>query len=469
MKTTLKLIIAALAAITTFASCQKENAANDGNGNPSTDGVRVLTLSFDPGTKATLNGLQPEFQDGEYVRISNGSSEEKKQISVVDGVATVTTSLSGTLTAVIPSDAAKLDVNKIVGVEIPSYQSGKESDALICMATGAPDATRLHFRCQTALFIITPPVGVKQFEIQASGQINNTSDSKKILVGNGTDIYEKYYVSLKPGVGLNQLSFVAGTVEKKIDNTTATVANTAYTITNANWLPVGPLSGKFTVNDEGKQVQFSQGKLVATINASGAPTAWKFATNQYDYIGKGGANEKIGIDVGDVDLFGWSTLKTQFGISTSSSPADYAGDFVDWGKNIGDGNTWRTLTTAEWQYLLGSSTVRSGKYKSDVTVCGNENCLIIAPDDFTGTIADTYDATDWPAAEAAGLVCLAAAGYRDGSTVQDVGVYGYYWSSSAYDDGDAYEVYFDSGYVGPDNDGCRYYGDSVRLITDVTE
>ncbi len=30
-----------------------------------------------------------------------------------------------------------------------------------------------------------------------------------------------------------------------------------------------------------KKVYFSQGNLVATIDATGAPTAWKFATNQY--------------------------------------------------------------------------------------------------------------------------------------------------------------------------------------------
>ena len=150
MKTTLKLIIAALAAITSLASCQKENAANNGNTNPSADGVRVLTLSFDSGTKATLNGLQPEFQDGEYVKISNGITCEDKQISVAGGVATITTSLSGPLTAVIPSNAAKMNGNKIDGVKILASQTGLVSDALICMATGAEDATSLHFTCQTA-------------------------------------------------------------------------------------------------------------------------------------------------------------------------------------------------------------------------------------------------------------------------------------------------------------------------------
>ena len=226
------------------------------------------------------------------------------------------------------------------------------------------------------------------------------------------------------------------------------------------------LPGKFSIGN-GKQIQFSKGNLVATVDASGAPTAWKFAANQYDYLGKGGANKTIGTAAGDVDLFGWSTATTTYGISTSTSSSDYSGDFVDWGKNIGDGSTWRTLSTDEWQYLFVTRTNASSLYKYGVTVCGKANCLIIAPDGFTGSIASSYDASTWPAAEASGLVCLPAAGYRSGSSVYYVDAYGYYWSSSANGSDYAYFVTFFSSSVSPDYNAYRFYGHSVRLVTDV--
>ena len=58
-------------------------------------------------------------------------------------------------------------------------------------------------------------------------------------------------------------------------------------------LPANALPGEFSVSGT-KKVHFSQGNLVATIDATGAPTAWKLAANQYDYLGEGGANKTIG-------------------------------------------------------------------------------------------------------------------------------------------------------------------------------
>ena len=239
------------------------------------------------------------------------------------------------------------------------------------------------------------------------------------------------------------------------------------TVTVKAALPTDALSGEFSVSGT-KKVHFSQGNLVATINASGTPTAWKFAANQYDYIGSATANTSIGSTAGDIDLFGWSTAATKYGISTSTSLSDYSGDFVDWGTAIDDKGTWRTLTTAEWQYLFNGRSNASSLYKNSVTVCGKENCLIIAPDNWDTSakpLNASYDATAWATAEAAGLVCLPAAGSRSGSDVGDVGRFGTYWSSSAY--GSTYACYVSYSYVVyPDFNGYRSYGLSVRLITE---
>lgn len=59
---------------------------------------------------------------------------------------------------------------------------------------------------------------------------------------------------------------------------------------------------------------------------------------------------------------------------------------------------------------------------------------------------------------------LPAAGYRFGTDVNDVGSYGYYWSSTPNDENDAYNVYFDSDDLNPQGYGNRDDGLSVRLV-----
>ena len=142
---------------------------------------------------------------------------------------------------------------------------------------------------------------------------------------------------------------------------------------------------------------------------------------------------------------------------------------MDWGTAIDDKGTWRTLTTAEWQYLFNGRSNASSLYKNGVTVCGKENCLIIAPDNWDTSakpLNASYDATAWATAEAAGLVCLPAAGRRRGSDVGYVGDRGYYWSSTAFDGNYAYYVVFNSSDVCSDDCDYRSRGFSVRLITE---
>lgn len=90
------------------------------------------------------------------------------------------------------------------------------------------------------------------------------------------------------------------------------------------------------------------------------------------------------------------------------------------------------------------------------------NCLIIAPDDFTGTIAETYTLDDL---ETAGLVCLPAAGTFFGSNFEDAGNDGRYWSSTPCENhaGDARYLYFKSSNA-YDYDFYRKYGNSLRAV-----
>ena len=65
--------------------------------------------------------------------------------------------------------------------------------------------------------------------------------------------------------------------------------------------------------------------------------------------------------------------------------------------------------------------------------------------------------------ESAGAVFLPAAGDRYGTSVYDVGSYGIYWSSTAYDSDDAWSLGFSGSGAGMGN-YYRYLGLSVRLV-----
>lgn len=230
-----------------------------------------------------------------------------------------------------------------------------------------------------------------------------------------------------------------------------------------NNIPADALPGVFSVSST-KKVHFSKGNLVATIDASGVPTAWKFAANQYDCLGEGGANKTIGSAAGDVDLFGWSTPKTNYGISTSTEVKDYSGNFVEWGTVIDNKGTWTTLSggsSGEWKYL----------FENHVNVWGTCNSVpgrFIAPDDFKGDESDLSKAIkDWKTAQAAGIVFLPAEGSRASSSVDGVGYRGYYWSSSASEININNSCYieFSSDIIYLDIRVARYNGFCVRLVT----
>ena len=146
---------------------------------------------------------------------------------------------------------------------------------------------------------------------------------------------------------------------------------------------------------------------------------------------------------------------------------------------------WRTLTggdDGEWKYLID----RKGGtlYKFGVTVCGRTNCLILLPDDWewdantvgTGWQTEYSESTDvkWSTMEAAGAVCLPAAGARNGeagrSSVENVGDGGYYWSHSFANSATIEQVRFmnfESTKVSAVTACPRSMAYSIRLVTDV--
>ena len=303
------------------------------------------------------------------------------------------------------------------------------------------------------------------------------------------------------------------TLEKRASLQHNKIAQVSFTVRELTpEVPVtiidGALPGLFSVSAT-RQVHFSQGNLQYQASTS----TWRFAEHQYDYVGgdfgsvfeNGVKSDNTNISStynGWIDLFGWGTSGWNSGAvcyqpwSTSTSTSDYypGGSYTnsltgayaeaDWACNaISNGGNvahqWRTLTSAEWSYLLNTRTNASDKRGT-----GNINGvggLIILPDNWTlpsectftpgfasgnnGWTHNSYTHVQWALMESAGAVFLPAAGYRAGMTIGLANSDGgYYWSSTPYNDEYVNTVTFYGHTLGAAISMNRYFGHSVRPV-----
>ena len=265
--------------------------------------------------------------------------------------------------------------------------------------------------------------------------------------------------------------------------------------------PQGAINGLFTINSSGDQVWFSKGNLKYKGNAN--TPYWKFADHQWDCLGntgQGGTNQNV-----DRDLFGWGTSGWNCGNTyyrpwdtdnSNSSRYGPSGSYnltgqyanSDWGvyNPISNGgnqpNHWRTLTKDEWVYVFDTRNTTSG-VRYAMAAVNNVNGVILVPDNWNNNTyilnsinnsnasfsTNTVTQSEWESTlEPAGCVFLPAAGCRYGTSVHDVGSFGYYWSSSCNDSSGAYGVRFYDSHL---NGSYSYYdnrfeGSSVRLVRD---
>lgn len=263
----------------------------------------------------------------------------------------------------------------------------------------------------------------------------------------------------------------------------------------------GELNGEFTISASGGKVKFSQGNLQYQASTN----TWRFATNQYDYIGNAAGNTSpSSTQTAWIDYFNWGTSGYNHGAncyqpwSTSTTRSDYyaygsssknlydAKDDnsmrgqADWGYNAisNGGNTensgWRILTKDEWAYLINT---RSETYRYAKGTIHGTNGLMLFPDGFTlptGVSISNANTTDasytsysddtWTALEAAGVVFLPATGLRNGTSVLETGSVGNYWSSTCMNANSVYNIRFDGSSLNLVNDGDRQNGFPVRLV-----
>ena len=255
----------------------------------------------------------------------------------------------------------------------------------------------------------------------------------------------------------------------------------------------------------GDQVYFSKGNLQYKPYTN----TWRFAENQFDYIGGDNSNINNGANHrGWIDLFSWSangrphgsvnyqpwileaedsnaktSLYSAYGID-SCDLGDHDGQ-ADWGYNaISNGSNeeglWRTLTMDEWLYLLDMRNTPSGMRFAKANVEG-VNGLLLLPDDWdisyyylnhvndddTGYLSNTIPQPFWKEKlEVHGAVFLPAAGIRDVGTVGLLGIYGFYWSATHHGIRDALGIYFSDSFFNHENITGRFQARSVRLVRD---
>lgn len=241
--------------------------------------------------------------------------------------------------------------------------------------------------------------------------------------------------------------------------------------------------GVFSVASN-KTVAFAPGNLQYIPSSS----TWLFAAQQYEYIGTRNMVNQAFADT--IDLFAWSTdtdPSTAWGVTLSEDNSLFNGNFVDWGTAIDDGNTWRTLTSAEWEYLRAKR--KNASQLIGVGSVAGSHGLILLPDNwqspegitFKSGYSDkeyssvafeeyqSFTAAEWAMMQNAGAVFLPCAGFRLGTMLAYMQLGGLYWTSSphaAY--GPQFASYFlfmcDGAGIGYDN---RTGGNAVRLVKDL--
>ncbi len=195
MKTLLRIFSIALIAGAALVSCGKitptggneqggetpggETGGDDNPGGNTDPNVppRVIIISFDNNaTRTYLDGGKPYFSNNDEILLAQKEGGAEPQIctvSVDGGIASITVpgTLKGTLTAVYPKDAAKVESNQIVGIKVPSVQTGLFKDANICMVDIKETDSRVVFQNQIALIAVKVPENTDHIEVTSLCEI----------------------------------------------------------------------------------------------------------------------------------------------------------------------------------------------------------------------------------------------------------------------------------------------------------
>ena len=446
-----------------------------------------LTLSSGAGTNsATFTGTLSAWTDNETLRLYYLGTNTKKADNtfVIDYSAQ-----DGTLATI----ASKYHVSCYTEENVPASKTSFSGQMLNQMALAVFDVSgfgsgnvKIYAASGFRNQITISDKGVLSYGVAG---VHPTVDNQSghIVIGAAG---AKKYVALLPSDGEISMQFTSqsktGSDEARtiaandFIGSSAAVSITASNV-SSSYVDLAVASDHVFSVASGRTVKFAKGNLVYDQGR------FKMHSTQYgrcfasdcDVTG----NYKVS---GTFDLFGWGTsgwnngnllympytLSDAYGYGPTNGSSysfnltsDYANS--DWGNyqfGMDAASGWRTLTTAEWAYLLDTRTVNGGSgenysYTKGVMVSGVEG-LVLYPDGYTGS---TYSGSNWSSFESSGCVFLPASCLRMGSEVYYLG-FGYYWSSSYKNDSDAYSVTFASFSYGSQSYGFRSNGCAVRLV-----
>lgn len=506
---------ASIAALMLTASCnQEDNEIIDEPAAPTVHSIEVtVPVTADASTRASYTaGAATTFEAGDKLYIKVRDGETYTYVGVLDNSAEAVNKFSGTLYKRAGTDYSGSDIiTDCTSLEATLLPSGYDENYYVLTksgetVTGLTVVPAKAFSSAATKAAAVPQVANASYSTTGSGAKAITltpqnavlyytlsglakSTAVTVSVSDGTTTVSgsvttnssgeaSFAVGVAPG-GTTKSYMMKKGDEQTIEFRAALSANKVYNITRSAAGSSDCLSGVFSVAS-GKTVKFSKGNLKATLDGSGNVTAWSFHDTQYGMVNTTAGTQSF--TSSSIDLFGWSTSATLYGIN-SSTEYNYSGSFLDWGaaasKDLGYG--WRTLTSTEWTYLLDGRTSVTTRYcKATVN---SKTGMVIFPDSYThptGVTAvasanttnaafttNNWSGENWTKMETAGAVFLPAAGYRDGTSVSGVGSRGRYWSSTASGAKNAYYLKFDGSSVNPADDSGRFYGYSVRLVQDL--
>ena len=492
MKKTIRTILCAAAVVMAAVSCQKSIEPS----NPTEEGKGTIDICVNglmgeytqvDSTKASLvNNVRVSWEGGETIYVYDGTqclgslaaslegTEDRYALLSTDDTHIVNTPASGTTTLTLVYSPLLTETPTVNAGEISVSLASQTGEMAPFVAYATLDYTGttitdtvvpfkfatsvIKVNCtgltasaaitsatlsnvNTACKLTLSGTSAPSISGAVNGAITRTGDSYFATVkvnSEGEAVFQIAVPTLETASEARVLTVEQGldkAKDKKFTTRSLAAATSVNTVCQLVGLPAGALKGEFSVSAT-KKVHFSKGNLFWDGDS------YEFESAQY--LSSWAAENHA-------SLFFWSKDNLIPRGQNYNDPSAAVGDVFftndtettpksDFTVN-GVTGKFRTLSAGEWEYILESRTNAENLYTEDVKVCSVEHCLVIAPDNcingypFDKTKKE-YTQDEWAAAEAAGLICLPPAGYRNDNSVVPAAdsATGSYWTSSSPDD-----------------------------------
>ena len=454
------------------------------------------------------------------VEIISGSGEPESGKAYIDGSGLkigIPQTMTGTLYAVYPASAtAMTSCSGSIAFTIPTVQDGIFASANICVAKEV-DENKIVFRNATAVLKITTAADVVGVDVTAANKIAGpvTASFDGTSLSLTTSSLDKASVSAVCKSAPSDNVFYLATAPGGTGNTTVT----CYKIDKQGSIDKGN-------KDLQRNVIYSMNLASMTINTGSDLTGKKGELNGHEYViikakydgtndsylkwatRNVGATADKGTDSYGT-YFAWGDTKGQ-DAKTKTGTSPIANAFTDefswsncpfavttdpkfekyvqesqkstYGKN---GTFYDDKTTLEyeddaaranwggtWRMPIGYDETGAGEFKAlkDATYWawdGTDKGYYVFPPDGSHAAGTRVNSIPEGLNKGNALLFFPAAGYGNGTSLNCAGSDGTYWSSSLYSSpNNAYYLYFYSSNVYPQNCSSRYYGRSVRPVSD---